>query len=604
MKRIERIQIASRSFFFEEDACHLLENFIEQIRRLYKDDGGDTRIAEVENRIAEMCHEKVGSDGIVAAAVINEVLSVIGIKIENSSVDDGVAGAAASCNKESEQDATWYKAMLKGSKLFRDKHNNILGGVLSGIAIHYGFEASVLRVIAILLFVLPVTFPLMLIYIILWIFLPKATTIMDYTRMRRVTERGDSEAIKRAWKKNYELCVEELSVPADKGCLYSLVRILFFILVAIMIMPLGFVVFVLLLVFICLVFMGWGAFEILNLPFMAMIGVLLVVTIPIFLLVYSVLKKTNVCGSMKKSTKRFFAALWIIALLVVTPMVHNYIKDNGGYENIDDIVEYEWNNVKSLFSGEWDDIVLMNGSFTGTSASGDLYNTRGVVADKDAFVAAAWDARTVDGSLPLVVESVYDCDGVNAVTFYAHGDCFSDTHEKVLNEECDARISVTFLPGDEVRGWHYFMWDSISNTLYFDICKYGDVVCVSCRTEELTSLVRLCAAESLGDSITFENARDNGLVPFKISYNGNYRTPRLVVLDGDGEELDVESVSKTIRLKGCYWNKYYKRGYRHHININHDAVECIDDHINGIVDASMDIIDVCRDVVDASGAGF
>ena len=210
----------------------------------------------------------------------------------------------------------------------------------------------------------------------------------------------------------------------------------------------------------------------------------------------------------------------------------------------------------------------------------------------------------MDGSLPLVVESVYDCDGVNAVTFYAHGDCFSDTHEKVLNEECDARISVTFLPGDEVRGWHYFMWDSISNTLYFDICKYGDVVCVSCRTEELTSLVRLCAAESLGDSITFENARDNGLVPFKISYNGNYRTPRLVVLDGDGEELDVESVSKTIRLKGCYWNKYYKRGYRHHININHDAVECIDDHINGIVDASMDIIDVSRDVVDASGAGF
>ena len=125
MKRIERIQISNRSFFFEEDAYRLLENFIEQIRRLYKDDGGDARIAEVENRIAEMCHEKVGSDGIVAAAVINEVLSVIGIKIENSSVDDGVAGAAASCNKESEQDATWYKAMLKGSKLFRNKHGTI-----------------------------------------------------------------------------------------------------------------------------------------------------------------------------------------------------------------------------------------------------------------------------------------------------------------------------------------------------------------------------------------------------------------------------------------------------------------------------------------------
>ena len=37
MKRIERIQIASLSFFFEDDAYRLLENFIEQIRRLYKD---------------------------------------------------------------------------------------------------------------------------------------------------------------------------------------------------------------------------------------------------------------------------------------------------------------------------------------------------------------------------------------------------------------------------------------------------------------------------------------------------------------------------------------------------------------------------------------
>lgn len=605
MKKVERVRISTRSFFFEEDAYHLLGDFIEQIRRFYKDDGGDAKVAEVENRIAEMCHEKVGADGIVTAAVINEVLAVIGIRIDASSVaDDGGDDAAAEQRKESEQDAAWYKAMLKGSKLFRDKHNNILGGVLSGIAMYYGVDVSVLRVIAILLFVLPVTFPLVLIYVILWIFLPRATTIMDYTRMRRVAERGDSEAVKKAWKRNYEQCVEELSRPADKGCLYSLVRILFFMLVAIMIMPLGVVVFALLLAFLCLVFMGWGVFEVLNLPFMLMLGFILVVAIPILLLVYAVLAKMNVCGSMKKSTRRFFVALWLIALLVVALVGHGYIKHNGGYGNIDDILECQWDDMKSLFSGEWDDIVFMNGCFTSTSASGDWNNARGVATAKDALVAAVWDVGAVDSSLPLVVESVYDSDCRNTVTFYAHGDCFSDTQERVADEDCDARISVTFLPDDEVRGWHYFMWDSISNTLYFDVCKYGDGACASCRTEELTSAVRLCAAEELGDSITFENAREKGLVPFKVSYNGNYRTPRLVVADGDGEELDVHPVSKTIRLKGRYWDKHYKRGCRHHININQDAVDCIDDHINGIVDASMDVIDVSREVVDACDVGY
>ncbi len=601
MKRIERIQIASRSFFFEEDAYRLLGDFIEQIRRFYKDDGGDAKVAEVENRIAEMCHEKVGADGIVTAAVINEVLAVIGIRIDASSVaDDGGDDAAAGQRKESEQDAAWYKAMLKGSKLFRDKHNNILGGVLSGIAMYYGVDVSVLRVIAILLFVLPVTFPLVLIYVILWIFLPRATTIMDYTRMRRVAERGDSEAVKRAWKRNYEQCVGELSVPADKGCLYSLVRVLFFMLVAIMVMPLGAIVFALLLTFLSLLFVGWGAFEIFNLPFVVLVGALLVVAIPILLLVYSLLAKMNICGSMKKSTRSFFIALWVIALLLVAPMAHGYVKENGGYENIDDILEHQWNGMKSLFGGDWGDIVFVDGCFTGIGSSGDLYNTRGFVTDKDVFVAAAWDARIMDGSLPLVVESVYDCDGKNTITFYAHGDCLSDTREKIMNEECDARISVTFLPGDEPRGWHCFMWDSISNILYFDICKYGGTACAAYRTEELTSQVRLCAAEELGDSITFENARDNGLLPFKISYNGNYSTPRLVVMDGNGGERDAEPVLKTIKLKGRYWDKYCKRGCSHHININGDAVDCIDSHIDGILDASKEVIDVSTDVLDAT----
>ena len=104
MKRIERIQISNRSFFFEEDACHLLENFIEQIRRLYKDDGGDAKVDEVENRIAELCYGKVGADGIITAVVMNEILSVVGIKIDTPSDGNDVGDNGVDCDKESEQD--------------------------------------------------------------------------------------------------------------------------------------------------------------------------------------------------------------------------------------------------------------------------------------------------------------------------------------------------------------------------------------------------------------------------------------------------------------------------------------------------------------------
>lgn len=603
MKKIERIQIAGHSFFFEDDAYVLLENFIKQIHSLYKDDSEEQKVAEVENRIAGMCHGRVGEEGIVTAAIVNEVISAIGIKVEEP-VAAGTAPESGGAETDDERNSTWYKAMLKGSKLFRDKHGNYLGGVLSGIARHYDMDVYALRVITLVLFVLPLQIPVVLAYVILWAVLPKAVTIMDYTRMRRVKGCGDSEAVKQAWKDNYEQCVAELGVPVEKGCLYSLVRMLFFILAAILLMPMALSVFVLLFALLFFVVAGWGMFEVFNIPFMLTVGVVAVIVIPVFLLVWLVLEKANIGKPMRRRTRKLLVTLWVIVLLVVTPVVHRYIKEHGGYGNIDNMIEYHWNNIQTFFSGDMTEIALMTGNMS--YSSGSLYNTRNIDSTCDAVLASTWDARRENEGLPLIIESVHDSGGKYTVSFYTHGDGFSETEEKLVDEEYDARISMHFRPGDEINGWHHFAWDSISRTVYYGEISFGtdDCTLLSVNGEELTSKIRLRTMESL-EGVTYGNAAENGLVPFKIFYYGNQRTPSLVV--GYDRMHDVREIATTVRLRGRY-NAKYGRKPRRDVHINRDAAEEIDGHINGIfnatkgiLDASKGIVDVSRKVVDASG---
>lgn len=59
---------------------------------------------------------------------------------------------------------------MSASKLTRSKSNAIIGGVCAGLANYFGWDATLMRVIYILLFLLAGTG--VLLYLILWIIMP------------------------------------------------------------------------------------------------------------------------------------------------------------------------------------------------------------------------------------------------------------------------------------------------------------------------------------------------------------------------------------------------------------------------------------------------
>lgn len=63
---------------------------------------------------------------------------------------------------------------MNHNRLFRNTSNKMIGGVASGLADYFEIDVTLVRVFFVLAVLIPVTFPVILLYIILWIVMPDA----------------------------------------------------------------------------------------------------------------------------------------------------------------------------------------------------------------------------------------------------------------------------------------------------------------------------------------------------------------------------------------------------------------------------------------------
>lgn len=63
---------------------------------------------------------------------------------------------------------------MNHNKLFRNTSNKMIGGVAAGLADYFQIDVTIVRVLFVLAVFIPVTFPVVFMYIILWIVMPDA----------------------------------------------------------------------------------------------------------------------------------------------------------------------------------------------------------------------------------------------------------------------------------------------------------------------------------------------------------------------------------------------------------------------------------------------
>jgi phage shock protein PspC (stress-responsive transcriptional regulator) len=173
MKKTIHINLGGHAFSIEEDAYERLDSYLEAVKtRLGDNEEAKETFDDINLRIAEL-FRAVHRDAASAITLpdVEEVIKTLGDPGDYETPDDP--------DKHKEEKTTFESPFRK--QLFRDPGNRVLGGVCGGLGNYFGTDPILFR----LLFILATFFygTSILVYIILWIAIPKATTVQQRLMM-------------------------------------------------------------------------------------------------------------------------------------------------------------------------------------------------------------------------------------------------------------------------------------------------------------------------------------------------------------------------------------------------------------------------------------
>lgn len=179
MKKTVSVNIKGINFLIEEDAYETLEKYLNRLKQsLNNQEGADEIVEDIEIRIAELCSKKLDDNKeVVELEDIENILETLGDP--SQFIDDENEDSENAKNSDYEYASSDSK---KEKRLFRDTDNAQIAGVCQGIANFFNIDVVIIRLVWALIFFFG-GFGFLL-YVILWIVVPKANTSIDRLRMK------------------------------------------------------------------------------------------------------------------------------------------------------------------------------------------------------------------------------------------------------------------------------------------------------------------------------------------------------------------------------------------------------------------------------------
>jgi phage shock protein PspC (stress-responsive transcriptional regulator) len=180
MKKTFTINISGSIFHIDDDAFEKLQKYLHMLNRHFGTAvEGQEIIQDIEARISELFIEKTGNKvEVITNEMVEEVIARMGKPEDFMEPGD----EETSSNEQSKSQAAEGEPKLR-RRLYRDGESRVLGGVCSGMAAYFNIDVVILRVIFVLAVFLSVG-AAPLIYIVLWIAVPKAKTTAQRLEMK------------------------------------------------------------------------------------------------------------------------------------------------------------------------------------------------------------------------------------------------------------------------------------------------------------------------------------------------------------------------------------------------------------------------------------
>lgn len=351
MKKTYNINISGKVFTIDEDAYNLLSDYLDTLEHAFSDNEEEAKeLAEdIEYRISELLTERLTAShqSVVTISHIEEIISRIGrpeeiLEMENEYETSGSAGRERQ-EEEIDVEINLGNAREQGvnpppvppvrKRLFRDPNNKIIGGVCGGIGAYFNIDPTWIRLCFVLLFFFTYS-SVLLIYILLWIIVPDATTPLERMQMtgeaptfenigKNVTSffknepKTESSDKPNGWKKFFDGVTNVCGIFAK--IIIILISIIAFPVVLILALAL-------LCVVIALIIYATSSLTIPNLPFehsdtiwglLCAIGFIIVIGIPLTMLVINFIRNSqSKTAPISNGWKTSLVITWIIGLIL------------------------------------------------------------------------------------------------------------------------------------------------------------------------------------------------------------------------------------------------------------------------------------------------
>ena len=189
MKKNITINLFGTLYAIDEDACNLLEQYLENMRSYFsRREGGEEIADDIEHRVAELLSE-LREQGVEAVTLeqVQQIIARIGNPEQmDAEAETDVHSTASSqaSHSESEQPYDAANGAKARRRLFRSTDDRMLGGVISGICQYFGgLDPLPFRILT--CFLLFLSFSTVgIIYLVAWAVIPEARTAEERLQMK------------------------------------------------------------------------------------------------------------------------------------------------------------------------------------------------------------------------------------------------------------------------------------------------------------------------------------------------------------------------------------------------------------------------------------
>lgn len=324
MKKTININLAGTAFIIDENAYDVLHRYLENLKNRF---GNTTERAEImediEARLAEMFAQKLGSrKEVIGLTEVEETIAVMGTP-EDIAGESG-ANAADSGNAFSSKNYDGKR------RLFRDKEDKVVSGVISGLCHYFGINDPVwARIAAALLVIAGFGFPVIL-YFLLMIVVPEAETAAEKLQMKG--EPVNVGSIEREIKDAANRAAESVKKVADKTVFERLFSGLGKVIVVLLKIFIGFWVFIGLVVLFALLAALFGVSVAGNsiisqaphmlvdersVVTMLQLGLILFIATPVLALVYAAIRLVFGIKEKVYALRVGLSLLWVTGIVLL-----------------------------------------------------------------------------------------------------------------------------------------------------------------------------------------------------------------------------------------------------------------------------------------------